>query len=90
MYGICGMHEEGWGAGAVESRDDFGGDVSTLANTGNYDPSRGGKNGFYGVGEAIIDAFFEIFDSFFFINNYLYCNILYIFFRLLYHFFFNN
>ena len=76
MDGVGGVHEEGRGACAIERRDYFGGDVGTFANSGNYDPSRGRKNGFYRLGKARIEAFFEIFDSFFFICNNLYCNIL--------------
>ena len=76
--GVGGMHEECGGAGAVEGGDDFRGDVRALANTGNYDPSRGRKNGFDSLRKAIIDTFFEILDSFFFICNNLYCNILYL------------
>ena len=76
MDSVGSVHEEGRRAGAVEGGDDFGGNVSTFANTGNYDPSRGRKNGFDGVRKAIINAFFEVGDSFFFIGNNLYCNAL--------------
>ncbi len=72
--GVGGVHEEGRGAGAVEGGDDFGGDVGTFANTGNYDPSRGRKNGFDGVRKAVIDAFGEVFYCFFFICNNLFSN----------------
>ena len=75
MDGIGSMHEYGGSTRRVEGRNDFRGDIGTLANASHNHTPFCRKNSFHRVHKSIVYMVRQMFDGFFFIFNYLICNI---------------